>query len=195
MEMPTSSPAGRAWRAVQHLADKDTHSQAFATLTKPKADKLEAYPNLNKIGPNLKIADVTKSDRCLSCHALSVPADKQGKQFNIKEGNSCNSCHGPSSAWLDPHQAKGWTDGSARARPIRTCAADARPRRVAFDRECIRRKSVPARKRVRVVQTTEVSSDRDWPRPCAGRLSSLLLDADRATPSSARDTNYTSCLP
>jgi hypothetical protein len=81
--------------------EADKHSKAYDTL-KEAASK--------DIGTKMKIADVSKSDKCLSCHALNVPAAVQGKDFSIKEGNSCESCHGPSEKWLKDHAKKGWQD-------------------------------------------------------------------------------------
>ncbi|CAN5644540.1 hypothetical protein BH09PLA1_BH09PLA1_17820 [soil metagenome] len=91
--------------------EKDAHAFAFQSLTKPKTDKYtpDAYPNIAKIGANLKIADVTKDNRCLVCHALAVPANLQGEKFSLAEGNTCNACHGPSEKWRVPHEKKEWT--------------------------------------------------------------------------------------
>lgn len=79
----------------------DKHKTAFETLANDASAK---------IAKGLKITDATTSDRCLSCHGLSVPKNLQGKQFNVEEGVTCDSCHGPSSKWLDPHSKAGWTE-------------------------------------------------------------------------------------
>jgi hypothetical protein len=81
--------------------ESDKHSKAFATLTEKDS---------KEIGTKLKIADVAKSEKCLSCHALNVPEKLRGNDFSIKEGNSCESCHGPSEKWLKDHTKKGWQD-------------------------------------------------------------------------------------
>jgi len=62
-----------------------------------------------KIAGTLGIADATKSDECLSCHAVHAPADKRGDKWTIEEGNSCESCHGPGEKYLTAHQTAGWT--------------------------------------------------------------------------------------
>jgi hypothetical protein len=62
------------------------------------------------IGKKLNIADVKTSERCLNCHALAVPEALRGAKFNLKEGNTCEQCHGPSEKWLEAHSEKGWTD-------------------------------------------------------------------------------------
>jgi hypothetical protein len=61
-----------------------------------------------RIAQGLGIANATKSDRCLSCHALDVPTALQGKNYKLSEGVTCEACHGPSDKWLDPHSTKGW---------------------------------------------------------------------------------------
>lgn len=79
----------------------DPHKKAFETLVAPESEA---------IAKKLKIADATTSERCTSCHALAVPDKLQGAQFNIQEGVTCNSCHGPSGKWLEPHAKAGWTE-------------------------------------------------------------------------------------
>jgi hypothetical protein len=51
----------------------------------------------------LKIGPAEKSQRCLVCHAISEPASHKAREFDISEGVSCESCHGPASEWLGPH--------------------------------------------------------------------------------------------
>jgi len=38
-----------------------------------------------------------------------VPADARAKTFELSEGVTCESCHGPASAWLGPHTTRNWT--------------------------------------------------------------------------------------
>lgn len=80
--------------------DADAHRKSF--------DRLSEKASID-MGAKLNIADVKSSARCVNCHALSVPAELQGQKFNIREGNSCGSCHGPSEKWLEPHAEKDWT--------------------------------------------------------------------------------------
>src|SRR5262249_22831478 len=53
-------------------------------------------------GKALGIADVFDPDKstCLKCHATVTKGDPSG-------GITCESCHGPGSGYLDPHQKKG----------------------------------------------------------------------------------------
>jgi hypothetical protein len=73
---------------------QDRHSRAYTVLTQPLA---------NRMAKILKIGPPEKAQKCLVCHAVSVPPSQRGTQFDISEGVSCESCHGPASAWLGPH--------------------------------------------------------------------------------------------
>lgn len=73
---------------------QDRHSRAYTVLTQPLAKRMAAI---------LKIGAPEKAQKCLVCHALSVSASESGRQFDLGEGVSCESCHGPSSLWLGPH--------------------------------------------------------------------------------------------
>lgn len=73
---------------------QDRHSRAYTVLTQPLARRMAEI---------LKIGPPEKAQKCLACHALSVPQQQRGTQFDISEGVSCESCHGPASAWLGPH--------------------------------------------------------------------------------------------
>jgi hypothetical protein len=69
----------------------DKHAHAYTALTEPLG---------RQMGVILKL-DPTKAQRCLVCHAVSVPEAEQARQFDI--GVSCESCHGASSQWIGPH--------------------------------------------------------------------------------------------
>lgn len=86
--------------------DKDSHAQAYATLTN---EKLKSGVRPSKIAKNLKITKAETSDRCLSCHAVNVKKALRGPKFDITEGVHCDGCHGPAEKWLEPHAEKGWT--------------------------------------------------------------------------------------
>lgn len=88
---------------------RDAHSKAFKTLQNDES---------KKIASAMGIADATTAKECLSCHAVYIPPEQaslQGENFKLSEGNSCNSCHGPSGDWNTPHQAKGWSDEQRKA--------------------------------------------------------------------------------
>ena len=39
----------------------------------------------------------------------NVPAAQRARTFDLSEGVSCESCHGPAAAWLGPHTERDWT--------------------------------------------------------------------------------------
>jgi len=85
---------------------KDHHAKAYATLTN---EKLKSGVSPSKIARELKLAKAETSDRCLTCHAVNVPAAVRGPKFDITDGVSCDACHGPAEKWLEAHAEKGWT--------------------------------------------------------------------------------------
>jgi Cytochrome c554 and c-prime len=79
---------------------KDKHAKAYDALTSPVGER---------IGRILGVGKSEQSAKCVACHALDVPADARAKTFDLNEGVTCESCHGPASAWLGPHTTRGWT--------------------------------------------------------------------------------------
>ena len=79
---------------------KGKHSGAFAALSNPVAVRMARILGLPR-------ADT--APKCLACHALDVPASERGRTFDLSDGVSCESCHGPAAAWLGPHTTKNWT--------------------------------------------------------------------------------------
>ncbi|MGQ0629026.1 MAG: multiheme c-type cytochrome [Phycisphaerales bacterium] len=76
-----------------------------------KAGKSLANSKSKKIAEALKIGDATTDARCVSCHGM--PVEKKGPKFGkdaLANAVGCESCHGASEKWLDPHKEKGWTD-------------------------------------------------------------------------------------
>jgi hypothetical protein len=78
---------------------QDKHALAYKALQTPVSKRM---------GRILGIGDPTTAPKCLACHGLSVPPEKKGRDIDISEGVSCESCHGPASGWLGPHTLKGW---------------------------------------------------------------------------------------
>jgi hypothetical protein len=73
----------------------DKHAHAYRALQEPLG---------KQIGQILKLPEPPESSqRCLVCHAVSVPPAAHARDFDIAEGVSCESCHGPASLWLEPH--------------------------------------------------------------------------------------------
>jgi hypothetical protein len=79
---------------------QDKHAKAYDVLTAPVGERMARILGLGKS---------EQAAKCLACHALDVPADSRAKTFDLSEGVSCESCHGPASAWLGPHTTRNWT--------------------------------------------------------------------------------------
>jgi hypothetical protein len=85
---------------------KDAHNKGYATLTN---EKLKSGVSPGKMAKAMGIADATKSEKCLVCHAVAPPQNLRGPKFDITEGVGCDGCHGPAEKWLEGHAEKGWT--------------------------------------------------------------------------------------
>jgi len=79
---------------------KDKHAQAYTVLSNPVAMRMAKV---------LGIESASAAPKCLACHALDVPAQDRARTFDLTDGVSCESCHGPASNWLGPHTTQGWT--------------------------------------------------------------------------------------
>jgi hypothetical protein len=79
---------------------KDKHSKAYASLTGATGERMAGILGLKK---------AETAPKCLACHALDVPAAERARTFDLSEGVSCESCHGPAAAWLGPHTERDWT--------------------------------------------------------------------------------------
>ena len=79
---------------------KDKHSKAYSALTGPVGEHIAGILNLGK---------AENAPRCLACHSLDPPAEQRSRSFDVSEGVSCESCHGPASGWLGPHTERGFT--------------------------------------------------------------------------------------
>jgi len=79
---------------------KDKHSKAYASLQGNVGERMAAI---------LGIGKAESAPKCLACHALNVPATQRARTFDLSEGVSCESCHGPAAAWLGPHTERDWT--------------------------------------------------------------------------------------
>ena len=75
---PGSPPKAGSEYTVWSTLDK--HSQSFANLSNAQSKQIAAAGGYG---------DPTASDKCLSCHAVNVPAAMQGSDFKLADGNSC----------------------------------------------------------------------------------------------------------
>lgn len=79
---------------------KDKHAHAYEVLSNSVAKRMAKI---------LELRAADTAPKCLACHALDVPADLRARTFDLTDGVSCESCHGPASNWLGPHTTRGWT--------------------------------------------------------------------------------------
>jgi cytochrome c peroxidase len=66
------------------------HSKAFETLKSPEA---------LKIAQEKGIADPSKDQKCLKCHATAAINADLNLSITMEEGVSCETCHGPGSGY------------------------------------------------------------------------------------------------
>ena len=79
---------------------KDLHARADGVLYNDRS---------RVIARRLHIGDAGRSQLCLTCHALSVPARLQRGPLELEDGISCESCHGAASGWFEGHRSESWT--------------------------------------------------------------------------------------
>jgi len=79
---------------------KDLHARADGVLYDDRS---------RAIARRLHLGDPGKSQVCLTCHALSVPARLQRGPLELEDGISCESCHGAASGWFEGHRSESWT--------------------------------------------------------------------------------------
>jgi len=79
---------------------QDKHSRAYQALTGEVGERMA---RILKLGGKAE-----ESPKCLGCHALYTAPEQRGRPFEISEGVSCESCHGPASAWLGSHTTRDW---------------------------------------------------------------------------------------
>jgi Cytochrome c554 and c-prime len=79
---------------------KDKHAQSYKALTGAVGERMAGTLGLGK---------AETAPRCLACHALNPPAELRSRTFDVSEGVSCESCHGPASGWLGPHTERDWS--------------------------------------------------------------------------------------
>ncbi|MGH9864565.1 MAG: multiheme c-type cytochrome [Candidatus Acidiferrales bacterium] len=79
---------------------QDKHSRAYAVLSGTIALRMAKI---------LELPAANTAPKCLACHAIDVSASERGRTFDVSDGVSCESCHGPASTWLGPHTTVGWT--------------------------------------------------------------------------------------
>jgi hypothetical protein len=81
-------------------AGQDKHARAYQVLSNSVSVRLAKILKLER-PPN-------QTPRCLACHTLAVSPEQRAQTFDISDGVSCESCHGPASGWLGQHTVKNW---------------------------------------------------------------------------------------
>jgi Cytochrome c554 and c-prime len=79
---------------------QDKHARAYNALTGAMGERMAGI---------LGVGKAEAAPKCLACHALNPPAELRSRTFDVSEGVSCESCHGPASGWLGPHTERNWT--------------------------------------------------------------------------------------
>jgi len=78
---------------------KDKHAQSYKALTGAVGERMAGILGLGK---------AETAPKCLACHSLNPPVELRSRTFDVTEGVSCESCHGPASGWLGPHTERDW---------------------------------------------------------------------------------------
>ncbi|MCI5044023.1 MAG: cytochrome c family protein [Aquisalinus sp.] len=76
--------------------DRDPHARAWRTLQTEDARNIASY---------FGIEDPANSGKCLGCHTTEVGPGGHETAFDIRNGISCEACHGAASEWLGVHSA------------------------------------------------------------------------------------------
>jgi hypothetical protein len=102
----TAAAAGPFFKGAE--ACEECHENDFAVWKKTKH-----YTNFKSFDKDAKTKDMPQARRraesrkrtCVPCHYTMVQKDG-GKEARAQSGTSCESCHGPSSGYLEPHADK-----------------------------------------------------------------------------------------
>ena len=90
---------------------KDPHANAYAVLHNAQSRRMiELLRGSSRYGELLKNREAHETRLCLDCHSVA-PHESQlahGHKFSLRDGVSCEGCHGPAEKWLDPHKNFDW---------------------------------------------------------------------------------------
>lgn len=71
----------------------------------PHSLTYESMPDSDKgieIGEAMGLDDVVEAELCQTCH-LTLQSEAEGEPAEVIAGVSCDSCHGASAVWMEPH--------------------------------------------------------------------------------------------
>jgi Cytochrome c554 and c-prime len=92
----------------------DPHARAFDVLLEPRSKAIAARLK----GP-LAGKEAHEAGLCLSCHAtVSPPEPIREGVAHVKDGVSCESCHGPAEVWQETHLSSSWIKKTASAKGL-----------------------------------------------------------------------------
>jgi nitrate/TMAO reductase-like tetraheme cytochrome c subunit len=99
--------------------EKSPHAKAYATLLGDKAKAIAAERKLAK--------PANESPECLKCHVTAFPvmANLATAKITLEEGVSCESCHGPGSAYSPISVMKDVTAGTKEPKSVGLTLPDA----------------------------------------------------------------------
>jgi hypothetical protein len=80
--------------------DHDAHAHAHSVLFNDRSQRIARNLHLQQ--------PAHESAICLPCHAASPPDGQRGERFQINDGVSCETCHGPAEKWLTQHYLSDW---------------------------------------------------------------------------------------
>jgi hypothetical protein len=83
----------------------DKHAHAYDVLLNDRSRMIAR--NLAK--PTGQLKEAHEDERCLACHSIPAMDYKELERFGrVKDGVSCESCHGPAEKWLVEHTTLSW---------------------------------------------------------------------------------------
>ncbi len=96
---PQSGPKQIPLNEYRIWFNNDRHRQAYLALESAQSRQIAAKLGL----PN------ATQPLCLGCHSDDVPKALQGPKYSIRDGVSCEACHGASEKWIQSHTEAGAT--------------------------------------------------------------------------------------
>lgn len=103
-----TGPRGTPGSELTTWASCDPHARAYQVLFSQRSQQMwRLYRGFDKD----RLAEPQNDALCLKCHALQVPAGRQGHppyRPVRADGVSCESCHGPSQNWRTVHYLPEW---------------------------------------------------------------------------------------
>ncbi len=80
---------------------KDKHAQSYKALTGNVGERMAGILGLGKAETAPAVPGLPRAE--------SASGGTRSRTFDVSEGVSCESCHGPASGWLGPHTERDWT--------------------------------------------------------------------------------------